>query len=90
MSTATTAIPPISLRYRHSRHEALPHVVKFSGGRSSAALTFLMAKAGLLHPERGDVILFANTSAEHPGTYAFAAECKRRLEQDFGLPFFLV
>ena len=63
-------------------------MVKFSGGRSSAALTFLMAKAGLLHPERGDVILFANTSAEHPGTYAFAAECKRRLEQDFGLPFF--
>ena len=48
----------------------------------------MMARAGLLKPERGDVILFANTSAEHPGTYTFAAECKRRLEQEFGLPCF--
>jgi len=66
----------------------LPHVVKFSGGRSSAMLAFKLAEAGLLKASRGDLILFANTSAEHPGTYSFAAECKRRLERQFGLPFF--
>ena len=66
----------------------MPHVLKFSGGRSSAALAFLLAEAKLLRPERGDVVLFANTSAEHPGTYSFARECKGRLEGDFGLPFF--
>lgn len=42
----------------------------------------------MLRPERGDAILFANTSAEHPATYDFARECKRRLERDFGIPFF--
>lgn len=73
---------------RADRHEALPHIVKFSGGRSSAALAFLLAESGLLKPERGDAILFANTSAEHPATYDFARECKRRLEGEFGIPFF--
>lgn len=68
-------------------HEALPRIVKFSGGRSSATLVFLLAKGGLLCPDRGDVILFANTSAEHPATYAFARKCKRLLERDFALPF---
>ncbi|MCQ3814198.1 MAG: phosphoadenosine phosphosulfate reductase family protein, partial [Acidimicrobiia bacterium] len=76
------------LMYRHPSHAALPHVVSFSGGRSSAALLFMAAKEGLLDASRGDVVLFANTSAEHPGTYEFAAECKRRIEADFGLPFF--
>ena len=47
-----------------------------------------MAEAALLKPDRGDAILFANTSAEHPATYAFARECKQRLERDFGIPFF--
>ena len=37
-------------------------------------------------PKRGDMVLFANTSAEHPGTYEFAARCKERLELEFGLP----
>lgn len=74
--------------YRDPRDEALPHIVRFSGGRSSAAMTFLLAEAGVLRPERGDVVLFANTSAEHPGTYAFAAKCKRRVERDYGIPFF--
>ncbi len=32
--------------------------------------------------------MFANTSAEHPATYAFARECKTRIERDFGIPFF--
>lgn len=73
--------------YRDPRHEQLPHIVRFSGGRSSAAMTFLLADAGVLRPERGDVVLFANTSAEHPGTYAFASECKRRVEREYGIPF---
>ena len=75
------------VEYRDPGHRELPHVVRFSGGRSSAAMAFLLADAGTLRPERGDVVLFANTSAEHPGTYAFAAECKRRIERDYGLPF---
>lgn len=79
---------PPTIPSRAEGHECLPHVVKFSGGRSSATLAFLLAEAGLLKPERGDVVLFANTSAEHPATYSFARECKRRLEGDFGVPFF--
>ncbi|MCY4281057.1 MAG: phosphoadenosine phosphosulfate reductase family protein [Acidimicrobiaceae bacterium] len=76
------------LRYREPCHAELPHLVSFSGGRSSAALTFMAAEEGLLRPDRRDAVLFANTSAEHPGTYEFAAECKQRLETEFGLPFF--
>ena len=74
------------IEYRGVRHADLPHVVKFSGGRSSAAMTLHLAEAGALRPERGDVVLFGNTSAEHPGTWEFAAECCDRLESDFGLP----
>ena len=77
----------LKIAYRDRRHEALPHIVRFSGGRSSAAMLFLLAESGALDPHRGDIVLFANTSAEHPGTYSFAAECKRRLERDHGLPF---
>lgn len=77
-----------SLIYRDPAHAQLPHVVSFSGGRSSAALAFMAADEGLLDPDRGDVVLFANTSAEHPGTYEFAAECKRRIEAEYRLPFF--
>jgi len=75
------------LRYRDESHRELPHILSFSGGRSSAALAFMAAEEGLLHPDRGDLLLFANTSAEHPGTYEFAAECKSRIEREFGLPF---
>lgn len=75
-----------ALAYRGPHDVEFPHVVSFSGGRSSAALAFMAAEEGLLRPERGDLVLFANTSAEHPGTYEFAARCKERLEADFGLP----
>lgn len=75
------------IRYRDPSHEELPHIVSFSGGRSSAAMAIMAARAGLLNPERGDLLVFANTSAEHPGTYDFAAKCKERIEEDFGLPF---
>ncbi len=83
----STGLDSLRIEYRSPEHEELPHVVRFSGGRSSAAMTFLLAESGLLRPERGDIVLFANTSAEHPGTYAFARECKQRIERDFGLPF---
>ncbi len=77
---------PVLLDYRDEHHADLPHVVKFSGGRSSAVLAFSLAEAGALDPSRGDVVLFANTSAEHPNTWEFAAECCDRLERDYGLP----
>ncbi len=61
-------------------------MVKFSGGRSSAAAAIGLAEAGVLNPDRGDVVLFANTSAEHPGTYDFAAAVSRLLETEYSLP----
>ena len=76
------------LCYRSADHDELPHIVSFSGGRSSGTLAFMAAAEGLLQSERGDLVLFANTSAEHPGTYEFAATCKERLETEFGLPCF--
>ena len=76
------------MRYYDPHHRSLPHVVKFSGGRSSAALVLEMAAAGGLSAERGDVVLFANTSAEHPRTYEFAARCCEEIERDYGLPCF--
>ena len=75
------------LEYREAEHADLPHIVSFSGGRSSAVMALMAAEEGLLNPERGDLILFANTSAEHPGTYDFAARCKEQLETEYGLPF---
>ena len=86
LQPSSTAPGIMALEYRDTRHEELPHVVKFSGGRSSAALVLALAEAGGLRPERGDVVLFANTSAEHPGTYEFAAECCERLEAEHALP----
>ena len=77
-------------RYQSKRDGELPHVVKFSGGRSSGMLLFTLLENGLLHRDRGDVIVFNNTSCEHPETYRFAAECKRRVESNYGIPFFLV
>ena len=74
------------IEYRDSRHADLPHVVKFSGGRSSAAMALSLAESGALDAARGDVVLFANTSAEHPGTWEFAAACSSLLERDYGLP----
>ena len=77
-------------RYRSKRHPGLPHVVKFSGGRSSAMLLFTLLENGFLRQDRGDVVVFNNTSCEHPETYRFAAKCKKRVESDYGIPFFLV
>ena len=78
-----------TFRYRAKSHKDLPHVVKFSGGRSSGMLLFALLENGFLHQERGDVVVFNNTSCEHPETYRFVAECKKRVEAA-GVPFFFV
>ena len=44
-----------------------------------------LAEQGVFDPARGDVALFANTSAEHPATYEFAGRVSDLLEQA-GLP----
>ena len=65
-----------AFRYRARHHQELPHVVKFSGGRSSGMLLFTLLDNGFLKQERGDVVVFNNTSCEHPETYKFVAKCK--------------
>lgn len=75
-------------RYEVKTHSDVPHVVKFSGGRSSGMLLFVLLESGLLRRERGDVVVFNNTSAEHPETYKFAALCKSVVEEHYGIPFF--
>ena len=42
----------------------------------------------ILKAERGDVIVFNNTSAEHPATYAFVERLKVLSEGEYGIPFF--
>lgn len=79
-----------SFSYRSRHHRELPHVVKFSGGRSSGMLLFALLENGFLRQERGDVVVFNNTSCEHPETYKFASECKRRVESDYGVPFLFI
>ena len=77
-------------RYRARAHRNLPHVMKFSGGRSSAMLLLTLLENGILNAERGDVVVFNNTSCEHPETYRFAATCKEIVERRYGIPFFWV
>lgn len=43
-----------------------------------------------LDPKRGDVIIFNNTSAEHPATYEFARKMKELAEREYNIPFFWV
>ncbi len=77
------------LRYRAKAHHALPHIVKFSGGRSSGMLLFLLLENRILDPDRGDVIVFNNTASEHPGTYRFSRDCMEASNR-YGIPFFWV
>ena len=74
-------------RYRAKSHAELPHVVKFSGGRSSGMLLLVLLDNNILRPDRGDVIVFNNTSAEHPSTYRFVQDCMR-VSRQYGIPFF--
>ena len=81
---------PNRFAYEFSGHAELPHVVKFSGGRTSGMLLISMLESGMLNPERGDVVVFNNTSAEHPATYDFVRQCKEMTESQYGVPFFLL
>ena len=91
VGTPPVARPPaFTLNYRDQSHAELPHVVKFSGGRSSGTMLFSLLESGALSAARGDVVVFNNTSAEHPATYDFVRECKNACESEHGLPFFLV
>lgn len=74
--------------YEGADHGEVPHVVKFSGGRSSGMLLFMLLENGLLQAERGDVVIFNNTSAEHRKTYEFTRRCKGLVEDHYGIPFF--
>ena len=90
MSRSQNEEVSLDLEYDASEHESLPHVVKFSGGRSSGMLLLLLLERDLLHPERGDVVVFNNTSAEHPATYDFVRDCSRYAEVEYGVPFFWI
>ena len=76
--------------YESKAHKQLPHVVKFSGGKTSGMLLFILLEADMLKAERGDVIIFNNTSAEHPHTYEFVKQCKEVVERQYKIPFFLI
>ncbi|MDA8001556.1 MAG: hypothetical protein MPL62_09750 [Alphaproteobacteria bacterium] len=67
-----------------------PHIVKFSGGRSSGMMLMQLLHQGKLRPERGDVIVFNNTSAEHPATYDFTRRMKEFAEREYNIPFFWI
>ena len=76
--------------YGNISRKELPHVIKFSGGRSSGMLLKLFLDNNLLDPKRGDVVVFNNTSAEHPATYEFTRRCAEYSEEKFGIPFFYI
>lgn len=74
--------------YDSCENRKLPHVVKFSGGRSSAMLLLGLLKARQLRPSRGDVVVFNNTSTESPATYRFVKIIQQITEERFRIPFF--
>ena len=76
--------------YDSPQRKDLPHVIKFSGGRSSGMLLKLFLDNDLLSAKRGDVVIFNNTSAEHPATYDFTRKCADYTEGKFGIPFFWI
>jgi len=80
---------PIKIKYRQKSLKNAPHFVKTSGGRSSAFMLLGLLEQNLLSMKRGDVVVFNNTSAEHPETYEFIAKLKNLVEETYGIPFFL-
>jgi 3'-phosphoadenosine 5'-phosphosulfate sulfotransferase (PAPS reductase)/FAD synthetase len=66
-----------------------PHIVKFSGGRSSAMMLMRMLENNQLNPIRGDVVIFNNTSAEHPATYDFVRKIQA-ISESHNIPFFWI
>jgi len=75
--------------YIDEKHKNLPHVVKFSGGRSSGYMVLKLIEKGMLDKKRGDVVVFNNTSAEHPKTYEFVKKIKEEVERA-DIPFFIL
>ena len=75
--------------YIDEKHKNLPHVVKFSGGRSSGYMLLKLIEKGMLDKKRGDVVIFNNTSAEHPKTYEFIKKIKKEVE-NADIPFFIL
>jgi len=75
--------------YIDEKHKNLPHVVKFSGGRSSGYMLLKLLENGMLDKNRGDVVIFNNTSAEHPKTYEFVKKIKKEVESA-DIPFFIL
>lgn len=67
-----------------------PHIVKFSGGRSSGMMLMELLRGNKLKSERGDVIIFNNTSAEHSATYDFTRTMKKLAEEEYNIPFFWI
>jgi len=49
-----------------------------------------LLRENTLRPERGDVIVFNNTSAEHPATYDFTRKMKTLAEEQYNIPFFWI
>lgn len=52
-------------------------------------LLFTLLENRLLDRDRGDVIIFNNTSAEHPDTYQFVRNCMQTASH-YGIPFFQI
>ncbi len=75
------------LHYQHPSHRDLPHVVKVSGGRSSGMMLVRLIEDGALHHRRGDIVVFNNTTAEHPATYRFLADLQNLLGEQTRIPF---
>ncbi len=67
-----------------------PYIVKFSGGRSSAMMLMRLLESNQLNPKRGDIVIFNNTSAEHPATYEFTRQMKKLTEEQYNIPFFWI
>ena len=80
---------PLKFAYEKPQYGGLPHVVKFSGGRSSGMMLVSLLDTGDLRAERGDVVVFNNTGAEHPATYDFVRRCAEYTES-CGVPFFWI
>jgi hypothetical protein len=44
-----------------------------------------LLKNNQLNPKRGDIIIFNNTSAEHPATYEFTRKIKKIAEEEYNM-----
>lgn len=85
---AVKSAPNLELVYTLPEQDKLPHIVKFSGGRSSAMMLLGLLYSRQLKPSRGDVVVFNNTSTESPATYRFVRLIQRITEGRFNIPFF--